>query len=95
MRVAKSYVTIKKDLKRKQHEGYFYPSFGVIMKIKIPAGTKITVDKPTKYGIASVNIVTKKELTVDVAWEGVSEYYFKFNDCTYAACVEKQKVEVI
>lgn len=65
------------------------------MKIKIPAGTKITVDKPTEYGITPVNIVTKKELEVQVAWEGVSEYFFKFNDCNYASGVEKQKVEVI
>lgn len=65
------------------------------MKIKIPAGTRITVDRPTEYGIAPTDIVTKKELTVDVAWEGVSEYFFKFNDCNYAAGVEKHKVKVI
>ncbi len=65
------------------------------MRIKIPAGTKITVDKPTEYGIAPVDIVTKKELNVDVARVGVSEYFFNFNNCNYAAGVEKQKVEVI
>jgi len=65
------------------------------MRIKIPAGTQITVDKPTEYGIVPVDIVTKKELKVYVVWRGVSEYFFKFNDCNYAAGVEKQKVEVI
>jgi hypothetical protein len=65
------------------------------MKIRIPAGTEITVDKPTEYGIEPVNIVTKKDLEVQVVWEGVNEYFFKFNDSNYAAGVEKQKVEVI
>lgn len=65
------------------------------MRIKISAGTRITVYKPTEYRIAPVDIITKKELTVDITWKGVSEYFFKFNDCSYTASVKKQKAEVI
>ena len=65
------------------------------MKIKIPAGTQITVNKPTGYGITPIDIVTKKELKVDVVWKGIVEYYFRFNNYTYTARVKIQKAEVI
>ena len=65
------------------------------MRIKIPAGTQITVNKPTEYGITPVDIVTKKELKVDVVWKGIFEYYFRFNNYTYTARVKIQKATVI
>lgn len=65
------------------------------MKINIPAGTEIIVDKPTEFGITPISIVTKKDLQVKVVARTKTEYLFKFNTCPYAAAVEIQKVEEI